>query len=369
MKQKEASILDVLDYLPSKVEKGVSSLMTGDEGGIKYPKFNFKGGPSLSEAGQGIRNKAVSGMRTLMGGPEGETNSKRISGIANKKYGIDISPDELQEVRAGATSSSNPLLNLAHDNARTRMIADPERSFSGMSISRLLAHAAQGGALGAGALTLPYIAKRLKEHKGLKDDTDDRYKRDRKKEAAFSFGREDLGDLYSGDFHPSFSHGAVPAAAVLTALGGFAGARALALKGTDKASDMHMDALQKKRQQELVSLMVGENQSQEDEVNKSAADNKFGSPSNAALLALWAFLTPAFYKFGQNFGEDTSDSQQYKKYVNALDKFEGEVPERLEFAPSKTGDLEMSQGKHLGTNRVAMPVPAEEKTQDPDIFV
>jgi len=369
---KESGFLDnkLLNYLPSKLEDLTESVLFNKD--RDTAKDWFKG--SMSDLDVfGKKNKNLSQhVSKLMSWSSPDTLS-RLLGDSAKKVNNDprgikkilrsLSKDQLTDVRNHITKFNDAL-----------HWADPTDRDT-MSISRAIGHALQIGGVGAAALSTPYVAKRIKQHREIEEDPDGRYGTNKSasivKSAEIDFLRNmsegiesnSPADLLTGDYKTWKRFPVLPAILTLLATGAYSGTKHLIGETTDKLSDARMDTLLGEERKRLSRAMVAGKKSPEDGVSKEAAE-KDGHGNTAtrvalpALLALWALLTPSFYKFGKKMGSDTSENAQYKKFVNALDRFDRESPKSTKFLiGDKDSELTQSPGEFLGTRNVTLPTP------------
>ncbi len=375
---KEAGILDnpVLNYLPSKLEDLVEAVLFNKN--KDSARDWFKG--SLSNLDVFGKNDKFldENVSRMINWSSPTTISKFLGSAANKGLADDprgirkllksLSPEQLESFKSHWSGFTGAL-----------DWADPTNRDT-MSISRGAGHAVQGGGLIAAMLATPYLTKRLKQHREIAEDADGRY--GQRKAATVKEAKGGVSDFIESlepNSPPDFLDGDyktwkhkwwMPALMVALATGAYTGSKVGIGNAADVLSDRDMDKRLDEKRRELTRAMVSSKRSREDNLEKEAKDsedkdshgNRVTRVGLPMLLALWALLTPSFYRFGKKLGNETSENAQYKKFRNALADYERNTPKNTKFIAGEPGDdLEQHAGEFLGTRNVTLPVPDKDR--------
>ncbi len=375
--EKTSGILEnpILNYLPSKFEdlagtaffeKGgdktrgwfKSKMNDADIFGSKdrympHQVAKWLGGVSKDTVNDTVGEADSSKLMSLL------SNEGRLKRIINKGMGKDGRSAMIEAIRN--------LLGASH-------FSDPTDGSSGMgmSYSRMLGHALQAGGVTAAALTLPYVNKRRKQHRGLDRESELRKKSSEGgllENVSSYLESNSPVDLAKGGYSPWKRNPLALPLAVIAAMGAYKGTKHGLLNITDRVSDHKMDERDEELRRQLSRLMVADNRSNEDGERVVKASKEKDNHGNAAtnvvlplLLAMWAGLIPPFYNFGKKLGADTSENVQYDKLVNAIDAFERDTPKSTKFQTgSPTDVLKQLPGQFLGSRNVVLPVPDKDR--------
>jgi len=372
---KESGILDnpVLNYLPSKIEDLVESVLFNKD--KDTAKEWFKG--SLSNLDVfGNRDKYLdSNVSRMLNWSSPTTIAKLLGGKANKSMASD--PKSIRKLIKSLSLEQRENVK-SHISRFTGALdwADPTNRDT-MSISRAAGHAVQGGSLVAALLASPYLKKRFDQHREIAEDSDGRYGQRKaasvKSAGFFSDIAEGVEpnsaiDLLDGDYATWKNNPGLPAALTVLATLAYTGSKLGIGSIADKLSDKDMDSRIDERRRELSRLMVSGKRSREDSLKKEASEERDSHGNSLTrvglpvLLALWALLTPSFYRFGKKLGNETSENAQYEKFRNALSDYEKNTPKNTKFiAGGPDAVLEQHAGEFLGTRNVTLPVPDTER--------